>query len=409
MFYKFGWDKILLRWGKIFGLVGFCLVVFQVLSASRLRFSDRIFGLDRVFAFHRMTGIGLAIAALAHPVMVMASEDMIFIPLQVRYWPEFTGAFLLAGLVSTAILSTLHKAMNIPFHLWYGVHRWAGAVLTAALFIHVLFVSESFEGGFPRAMALGALGVCGLLLVYQKMRPLVLRKSLFEVASVEPAGLEATRLELTPVSGRTFHYQPGQFGFFRFVSSRVSGEEHPFTLASTPTRPEALELVVGQNGDWTRGISRMEPGARCRIDGPYGLFSHLRCPENVELVMIAGGIGITPMLSMIRYMADTRDLRKVTLIWSHRTREHAFSREELEHLELQWKNLRVVHWFTRDSGPGGQGRRLDGPGLRGLLSEASPSSFVFLCGPPDMIRSLRKHLPGLGFSAHRIFTERFSI
>lgn len=409
MFYKFGLDKILLRWGKISGLVTFCLIVFQVVSASRLKFPDRIIGLDRVFAFHRVTGICLSFTAVAHPVLVMASEDMLFIPLQMRYWPEFTGAFLLAGLVSTAVISSLQKRSRIPFHLWYGVHRWAAPVLTAALFIHVLFVSESFESGPPRVMALAVLGVCTLLLVYHKIRHLLFRKSIFEVTSAEPAGMEATCLALTPVSGRNFYYQPGQFGFFRFESSRISGEEHPFTLASTPTRPEALELVVRQSGDWTRTISRLEPGARCRIDGPYGLFSHLRCPENAELVMIAGGIGITPMLSMIRYMADTGDLRKVTLIWSNRTREHAFFQDEFERLEKQWKKLRVIRLYTRDSGAGVQSGRLDGPGLGGLLSEASPSSFVFLCGPPEMIRDTQKRLRDLGFPTRRIFTERFNL
>ncbi|MBU4002482.1 MAG: ferric reductase-like transmembrane domain-containing protein [Proteobacteria bacterium] len=406
--YKFGTDRLLLRSGKIFGLMAFSLVLFQVASGTRLKFPDRIFSLNKVFRFHRICGLVIAGLAITHPILILASENMLFIPFKMRYWPEFTGVFLLMGLICTGVVSTLRKVMGLPFHLWFKMHQWVAPVLLALLFVHVLFVSETFETGLPHTLVFLSTGICGILWIRHKIRPF-LSKPAFEVTSVEPAGKEAWRLNLVRVSGRAFQYNSGQFGFFRFQSPNISSEEHPFSISSSPTRPDGIELVVREGGDWTRLVSRIEPGTRCRVDGPYGLFSHAQCPKGSELIMIAGGIGITPMLSMVRYMADTRDDRKTLLIWSSKTREHDFFQNEFEGFGHSLINLRVIRVFTRDTEAFGENGRLDKPRLKRLVSGMTTSSYVYICGPPEMMKDTGKWLIELEFLKNRIFTENFGL
>jgi predicted ferric reductase len=204
-------------------------------------------------------------------------------------------------------------------------------------------------------------------------------------------------------------YAPGQFSFFTVFSSHIPREEHPFSFTSTPTRASRLEIVVRTTGDWTRRLNDIQPGDSIVLNGPFGTFSHLQLPQKQEVIMIAGGIGITPMLSMLRYMADGNDLRKITLIWSNQTRNHIIFPDEFKILDTQLEGLRIFHVLTRDPESRGEHGRLDRPKLKRLLSDCSRSSAVFVCGPQEMMKEVRFCLVSLNFPGRMIFEERFSL
>ena len=191
------------------------------------------------------------------------------------------------------------------------------------------------------------------------------------------------------------------------ASDQISNEEHPFTIASSPAQPDALEFIVRTTGDWTAQLKHLQLRDRVYIDGPYGLFSHLRFSEAQEFIMIAGGIGITPMLSMLRYMAETEDRRKTTLLWSNQTPDHIVLPDAFEKLAAQLKGLHIVHVMTRASEYSGERGRLDRSKLKRLLSGCSRSAAVMVCGPDHMMQDVRLHLVSLGFQRQMIFMERF--
>jgi ferredoxin-NADP reductase len=125
--------------------------------------------------------------------------------------------------------------------------------------------------------------------------------------------------------------------------------------------------------------------------------------------MVAGGIGITPMLAMLRYMADIKDERKIKLIWSNRNREDIVFPEEFIDLEKQLKGLQVIHVLTRDPNFQGEKGRLDKSKLERLLKGSSREAAVFICGPPIMMTETRNFLLELGFPKSSIHMERFSL
>jgi ferredoxin-NADP reductase len=125
--------------------------------------------------------------------------------------------------------------------------------------------------------------------------------------------------------------------------------------------------------------------------------------------MIAGGIGITPMLSMLRFMAGSNDQRKITLIWSNQARKHIIFPEEFQNLEAQLKGLRIFHVLTRDPEFSGEKGRLDRPKLKRLTSKCSRSSATFVCGPNRMMKEVHRCLVSMGFPRRMIFMERFSL
>ncbi len=124
--------------------------------------------------------------------------------------------------------------------------------------------------------------------------------------------------------------------------------------------------------------------------------------------MIAGGIGITPILSMLRHMAATGDDRPVTLIWGNRREDDIVYRKELEALAAGRMNLRIHHVLSeQESWPGLTGF-VDAPLLGRVLSDEQLRGQVFLCGPPVMMASVGRALRSMNVPRRRIHTERFA-
>ena len=403
--YKFGADKLMLRTGKVLGMIAGTLLLLQMVLAARIRFLDRIFALDRLFYFHQISGTLIAACVLIHPVLILLPEDMLFIPLEIRYWPEFVGLGLLLFILGMAASGNFRAALRIPFNYWWLMHRMAAVVTAAALFVHVLYVSDTFESGLPRTIVFWAMGLYILLYLWVKLKRFAIRHRPYTVAAVEPAAKGAYRLYAEPNTREIKPHAPGQFAFITIKSKHISREEHPFTIAAAPTMRPAAEFVIRTSGDWTTQIGNVKPGDLVSIDGPYGLFTHLRVPEAPEMVMIAGGIGITPMLSMLRYMADTGDQRKITLIWSNRTREYIIFPDAFKDLESRLPGLEITHVLT-DTPPS---KQLDRMELEKMLARTRRDAPVFLCGPPQMMTDIKKALLAIGFPRRLIFTERFSL
>ena len=124
--------------------------------------------------------------------------------------------------------------------------------------------------------------------------------------------------------------------------------------------------------------------------------------------MIAGGIGITPILSMLRHMAATGDDRPVTLIWGNRREDDIVYRQQLEALAAGPMNLRIHHVLSeQESWPGLTGF-VDAPLLGRVLSDEQLRGQVFLCGPPVMMASVGRALRSMNVPRRRIHTERFA-
>jgi predicted ferric reductase len=408
MWYKFGLEKTSLRIGKMLGLAAGVLILLQLPLAGRFKSLDRVFSMPGLIRQHRMHGWLIAIMALAHPFLVLYSEKRWLIALEMRYWPEWVGLGLMVLILLLFAASRWRTAWGIPFHLWMPLHRMGGLLMAALLVVHVLFVSESFtDNPIPRMAVLIAAVGFGVVWLWVRSGWMRARRRPYEVAEVVACGADSTSVTLRPLTDKSFDYLPGQFAIVSFRSPHITSEPHPFTLSSSPTRGPDLQFTIRASGDWTRTLSRLKPGDKALIQGPFGRFGHCFISPGRELILIAGGIGITPMLSMLRHMADEGDPRPITLIWSNRTQRHMVFADEMDALAAQLTGLRRIPIFTRkmDRNPGTG--RLDRSRLQTFLGDCSRQAAVFVCGPPAMTKRLTRDLKALGFSARSIHTEVF--
>jgi len=390
--------------GAPFGMAAALLLALQFVIAAKLRFLDRIFSLNRLFGFHRRIGLAAALCALAHPLIMFWPKLPEVGPFSLESWPEMLGAAVVLGLIGAVFAAAFRVRLRLPFHVWLPMHRLGMIVLALLAMIHFSFVEGHFELGITHGVLLLGLGAFVI-------DSLANRGAMFRVNGVREVGRSTFAVDLEPEQEGLATHAPGQFALVTFESARLPREEHPWTISSSPAKGPGLQFAVKESGDFTRRIHELQEGDRARIRGPYGLFSHLALEkgQGTEIVMIAGGVGVTPFLSMLRHMANAGDTRKVTLIWSNKTAEDILWRDELNTLSPTLPGLTVHHVLTRQADWDGFTGRLDAKLLQQLLAGHSRGSHVFLCGPPSMMGSVKAELRRCGFKKEQVHTEEFHL
>lgn len=200
-----------------------------------------------------------------------------------------------------------------------------------------------------------------------------------------------------------FHYRPGQYLTFD-IEANGRSFSRSYTLSSAPSRPDLVAITVKRIGEGSTLLhDRLRAGSILRASRPLGTFSYSDHPGE-KYLMLAGGIGITPMMSMLRTMSDREELADVVLVYSaHSEADFVFARE-LNLIAHSSRNLRIVYLCSRSRVPEAQTTR-KGRLTSALLSELV-SDFrdrqIFSCGPPSYLTETR------GIVAHHdLGTDRY--
>ena len=236
--------------------------------------------------------------------------------------------------------------------------------------------------------------------------------------------VEAKIRELTldrceQVAERTtaFHFtRPADFAFragqaIDLVLGAGEGGEarHAFSIVSAPFERELVVATRMRDSAFKRALSALPPGAAVGYDGPFGSLTLHRAVARAA-VFIAGGIGITPFVSILRQAAHDRDPRPMALLYSNRRPEDAAFLDELQRLEKANENFRLVATMTgmADSSRPWEGARQ--PVDANLVAAAAaglPSPVYYVAGPPGLVAGIRSVLAGAGVDDDDIRAEEF--
>jgi predicted ferric reductase len=396
--------------GKVAGLLAAGLFVMQFVLSARIKALDRAFALDRLLRVHKYFGATAGVLALFHPLLVYTGAAALPKALSLQLWPEILGALALLFVLVVVATSLWRVFLEISFETWRAVHQLA-FVIVIAVGVHSLALGLDLAAGWARAFWWAMLAAYALLFVWVKVaRPIALGKNAFTVRSVDRVTHDTWNIELEAGEGGEFEYLPGQFAFLRLFGEGIKAEEHPFTISSSPSRGGQISFTIKESGDFTKTIGRVKTGDRATVDGPYGRFSHvLHGAGNDDLLLIAGGVGITPLLSMLRFMADSGDTRSVTLVWGNKTERDILFRSEIEALTGTMRDFQVHHVLSNQEDWAGPKGYITADLLGKLLGDGELNRRVFLCGPPVMMDLVSKALRELGVPRRRIHSERFAL
>ena len=388
------------------GFVGLAMMGLEFAMVARIRPLAAPFGQDALLQFHRQIGyVGLAFV-LVH-FAISANWDQLTLskalhaPLLVWF-----GMAALLSLIALIVSSVWRQRLRLSYEAWHITHTVLALVLVLGALGHILFVDEYLSSLWKQILwGLMSAAFVGLIVWVRVIKP---RRALgrpWRLERVTPERGGTTTLALKPPAG--FGFQPGQFAWFAIGRSPFSLTQHPFSFSSSAERDEA-EIAVKALGDFTSTVGDLEPGTTVYVDGPHGVFS-IDEDEGPGFGLIAGGVGIAGLISMLRTLADRQDVRPTVLFYANRDWDGVAFREELETLKDRL-DLTLVHVLEQppEAWPGETGYV-----TAAILSRHLPPGYqrfqFFICGPDAMMDAAEAALIELGVPPERVHTERFDM
>lgn len=406
---EFWWDL-----AKALGFAVVSMMGIQFALTARFRALTSPFGIDIVYFLHRYLAIAGLVLALAHfAIFWVAYRDSLgtLNPL-IAPWYMTSGRAALVLFALAVVTSEFREKLGLEYGLWRYLHIAFATLGLAAAIAHVLGVGYYTQAPIKRALWLSmTLSWIGLILWVRLIKPALSLRRPYAVKEVRYEGGEAWTLVLEPEGHSGLGgFEPGQFVWLTLRSSPFTPDEHPFSISSAPHDLPRVELTVRALGDFTERIGEVRSGERAYLEGPFGIFSHTRRPEADGFVFIVGGVGITPVISMLRSMAHGGEDRPLWLFYANPDLDRALFCEELERLAGRL-DLTVVHIL--------QNPPEDWSGESGYLSRQMierevpkslrPRLHYFLCGPPPMLAASERHLEDLQVPRDHIHVEIFNL
>ena len=405
-------------WGKAaaaLGLAALAAMAVQFVTSGRFQAVSGRLGIDRIMAFHKLAAWWVLLALLLHPLFYVlptwlddpARGTERFVAYLTR--PHYrSGVVALGALVLLVSSSALRDRLPWRYEVWRATHPVLGLVAVAGGLHHAVTVGRFSASGpvnvFWWAVGLGVVGVIAVLYGWRWLR---LHRRPWRLARVTKRADRMWELDIQPdPRNPPWPYHAGQFVWMTEGQRRFPLFDHPFSIADSPLRP-GLSLIIKEAGDFTRTVGQLSPGTPIGIDGPYGEFT-LEAHGSDAVLLLAGGVGIAPVMGMLRDMVARRDPRPVRFAYAAGSPDKFACLDEIaaarDILDLQ------VLLLSEEGGQGWRGEvgRLDRSRLDGMLAGLDRQrTKAFICGPGPMVTAVSDTLLELGLPMNNVIYERF--
>jgi predicted ferric reductase len=404
----------LVEFSVALGFVGLSILALQFALIARFKVVAAPFGIDALLQYHvQITFVALAFV-LAHPALLFAADSKYLALLNLLTAPwraRFAFGSVIALLVLVG-LSVWRRALHIGYELWHATHGLLAVIVVLFALLHASMVGYYVTGLLRHLVYDGYIGGLIFVLVWIRLvSPLIRLRRPWRVVRVVAEHGGASTLVIEPVGHKGFGFDPGQFGWIAVGRSPFAITQHPFSFSSAADTPPggSVAMTIKAAGDFTKTVPGVTPGTRVYLDGPHGVFSMDR-RQAPGYVFIAGGVGVTPLYSMVLTMREREDVRPVTLFYASATWDDAVFREELAGLSETMPNLRVVHVLDRPpEGWTGESGHITPDTLRRHLPPQYRRYEYLICGSAPMMDAMEEALTEVGVPFRQISTERFDM
>jgi predicted ferric reductase len=396
----------------LLGFVGLSMAGMQFIPTARLKIFANVFDMDQIYKVHHLISVLSVVLVFAHPVILLVINPNILLLLNPFTSPWFaqTGLIGLLGLILIAITSVLRKEIKISYDGWHLIHDLLAAVIAVFAMIHLFKVN--YYTSYPAmkwAWILEA-AIWGAMTVYMRViKPVQIMKKPFTVKQIIEETKDTWTLILKPLGHSGLDFSAGQVAWININSSPFSLNKNPFSISGSAHNKGELRFSIKKLGDFTSSIGNLVGGETVYVDGPYGSFSIDDPRTKSGLVLLAGGIGAAPIMSILFTLADQNDNRPVYFFFGNLNEEAILFKKELDKLE-QCMNLTIIHVLEK---PADLQKYKQGFISRQILDSYLPPNrkdlFYFVCGPLPMMAAMEKHFSALGIPEKQINTEKYEM
>lgn len=397
-------SRLWLSLGQVTAIAGFVLYCLNFVLSARLKIIEPFFaGINRAYIWHHLFGATALILLLYHPLLI--SVSYLAISLQAAaalLWPSLKNLPIYFGslaLIITIVLLFLTLYVKLEYDFWKKTHQYLGAALFLAC-LHVFLIGSTVAENPTLKfylLTLATLAICSFLYRTLLGRWLVKRKD-YTVAKHTKIDKDVLDLELEPVSGKAIPFIAGQFIFVQPDARGIAKQYHPFSLTS---KEGSVNLSVGIKavGDFTETLKLLEPGAKVKVEGPFGRFSYHFYPSPRQ-VWIAGGIGVTPFVSLAKSLP--KENFEVDFYYAVKDEKEAVYKEVFEETAKENPKFKFHLHCSKDKG------RLSADIIAKDINELAKAE-IFVCGPPPMMKSMKEQMVKLKVPKMNMHSEEFAL
>ena len=394
------------------GFLGMALAGIQLISIGRIHWLADALDMDKVYNNHHWVSLLSILLIIAHFMLLSFYNPIIatFLNVFKAPWMIAAGSIGLFGLILIGITSVLRKSFKLDYRYWLLIHDILTITILVFGMIHLFKVGYYTSHPFMKAIWIFEIAVWVVAFAYIRIiRPLRIGQKPYMVASVVGESNDTYTLTLAPDGHEGVPFEAGQVAWISTGHSPMVLSRNPFSYSGSSEREGEIRFSIKNLGDFTSTIPHLKEGERVFVDGPYGTFN-LKDPRMQNgLVLIAGGIGLAPVMSIVNTMADRGDKRPVYVFYGDYNEETALYGHEFDALKPKL-NLAFVQVLEE---PLSEDYPHQGFISKELMLEHLPQNykdlFFFVCGPAPMLRAIEKHFDALGIPASQIHEENYTM
>lgn len=404
----------LVEFSVALGFVGLSILALQFALIARFKAVAAPFGIDALLQYHvQITFVGLAFV-LIHPALLFVADSR-YLPLLNLLTAPWRARFAFTSVIALVVLvglSVWRRRLRLSYEWWQATHGILAVIVVLMALLHASLVGYYVTGLVRHVVYDGYIGGLVFLLVWIRiLSPLARLRHPWRVVRVDSERGGTSTLVIEPVGHEGFRFDPGQFAWIAVGRSPFTITQHPFSFSSAADTPPGgtIALTIKATGDFTRTLPAVKAGTRVYLDGPHGVFSMDR-RQAPGYVFIAGGVGVTPLYSMLLTMREREDVRPVTLFYASDAWDDVVFREELAELSETMPNLQVIHVLGRaPAGWTGETGLITPDLLRRHLPRQFRRYEYLICGSPRMMDAMEDALITVGVPFPQVSTERFDM
>jgi predicted ferric reductase len=398
--------------GRLAGLLVGSGVLLQLVLVSRLPWIEPSVGCDRLYRLHRRLGFTIGSLFLVHPALLTVGYARRYQLSVSRQFIEFAADWptrlAIAALVVIALMvasSTPVIRRRLSYETWHVSHLAMYVALGLASWHQANGAEIAGQPWWADYWVALHVVVIGCLVVFRAGRPILrCARHRFRIDKIVSESDDVTSVYLTGRHLDRFAFRPGQYANVVFLS-KGRWSPHPFSFSAAPNG-QFLRMSIKAAGDFTDRVRELTPGTHALLEGPLGAFTAAE-PRD-KYLMVAGGIGITPIRALIESLAAAG--RDIVLLYSVKAANDLVFASELRALTARCHFILSRYaesTETSETKAGHEHGRIDLPMLARLVPDVQDRE-VFICGPPPMMKAVAAALGALQVRASSIHYEQFA-
>lgn len=393
---------------QIFSLWAIVLLAMNYLLAARHHITEKLYGgLDKIYKYHTNMGKLAFVFMLVHPLLLSLNFVNDLNIFKSFYLIESSNSlaknFGVTALYLYTVLVLISIFKILPYNIWKLTHKFMGVPFVFAG-IHMILAVSDVRAFLPLKIWMLFIVIVGFiaylykLILYEYIGP----KFAYKVNKINPLKDEIYEIYLTPMDEK-LNFEPGEFVYMKVENNPlIPKEDHPFSISSSPSKNE-LRLSFKVLGDYTNKLKNLKVDDKVELYGSYGEFTSYMFNKYQNQVWIAGGIGVTPFLSMLHYESNNECSKNIYFIYANDNNDvSVYDNEIKKTVEHTDDNIIYENYLVSEKG------FINANYIAERYSNLK-DSVILLCGPKKMMISLKDQFVKLGVKHDKIIFEDFSM